>query len=321
MTKNVPPPPDSAHESSSLFSLSSLEQMASGHHESIKIPTEDEGSGLLDIQALTEAAAHGNRVVPRPTPMPALLKPPIAPEATGMPMRVKMVLGVMGVTIFALGGATLYLAKRHAPEVAVRAEPAPELSAPAAIAAPVRQQPQVAVAASTSVTRHDQPAADQATPVKAEEAQHQAHAVRHQAAAPAATHPVAAPAPQPAAPTPGDRSIDDLLSGALQPDVGRPSPGTKAARPAPMAAGPATPSRDDVLASMQAITSKVKACGGSGMAVVKLTVSGRTGHVTDVKVDGQSDARARACIEHEVSRAKLAPFANPSFSITYPFKL
>jgi hypothetical protein len=325
MTKNVPPPPDPAHESSSLFSLSSLEQMASGKHESLKIPSEDEGSGLLDIHALTEAAAHGNRVVPRPTPMPALLKSPIAPAApAGMPARVKATLGVMGLTIFALGGATLYLAKRHEPVAAVQSEPTPQLSVPAA-AAPEAPSAQVAVAAPTTVVRENEPAelsAPVAAPAPAGSKHRNAagRGAREAApvAAPAARPVVAAPAPR----APADRSINDLLDQALTPGPsGHPTAGVKAARPAPMAAGSATPSRADVLAAMQAVSPKVKACGGTGMAVVKITLSGRTGHVTDAVVDGQSDAKARACIMREVSRAKLAPFTNASFSVTYPFKL
>jgi hypothetical protein len=313
MTKNVPPPPDPAHESSSLFSLSSLEQLASGKQEPVKTVSDDEeGSGLLDIHALTEAAAHSNRVVPRPTPMPALLKSPVVPAPAGMPVRVKVALGVMGVTIFALGGATLYLAKRQAPEVAVQAEPAPALRAPAASAPAVPTQ--VAVAAPTTVSRENEPA-QAAVPAAAEGPKQRVRAGTKAAPAPAPVAPaqkpaVAAPAPQ----QPVDRSIDDLLDKAL-------TPGVKAARPAPMATGSATPSRADVLGAMQAVTPKVRACGGTGMAVVKITLSGRTGHVTDAVVDGQSDPKARACIMREVSRAKLAPFTNPSFSVTYPFKL
>jgi hypothetical protein len=326
MTKNVPPPPDSAHESSSLFSLSSLEEMAAGKQTPAKTATapahtasEDEGSGLLDIHALTEAAAHSNRVVPRPTPMPALLKSPIAPVGpAGMPTRVKATLAVMGVTIFALGGATLYLAKRQGPEVAVQAEPALELSAPAALApAPAPEPAEVDVAAPTTVSREDEPAkvataaipeAAPKQPVRGARPAREAAPVPVPAAKPAVT----APAPQ----APVDRSIDALLDRALTPGSG-----TKAAKPAPMATGSATPSRADVLGAMQAVTPKVRACGGTGMAVVKVTLSGRTGHVTDVAVDGQSDAKARACIMREVSRAKLAPFTNASFSVTYPFKL
>jgi hypothetical protein len=324
MTKNVPPPPDSAHESSSLFSLSRLEEMASGAQSPASevaraeparaarpSPTDDEGSGLLDIHAISAAAtAHGNRVVPRPTPMPALLTAPNLPARQGMPMRVKAALSLMGVTIFALGGATLYLAQRQAPEAAVQAEPAPELAAPAA-AAPA----QVVVAAPTTVTREEAPAS--APAAQPEPAQPPAPAARPSRIKPAGGAPaVAAPAAastKPAASS-ADSSIDALLDGALGPKGGRPAQPTAAA-------GAATPSRSDVLAAMQKVTAKVKACGGTGMAVVKLTLSGRTGHVTDVSVDGQSNPTVRACITHEVSRAKLAPFTNPSFSVTYPFKL
>jgi hypothetical protein len=74
---------------------------------------------------------------------------------------------------------------------------------------------------------------------------------------------------------------------------------------------------------MTAVTPKVKACGkgDGGVAMAKITMAGATGRVTGVDVGGITDTDVKTCVTREVSKAKVPAFSNPTFSVTYPFKL
>jgi hypothetical protein len=134
------------------------------------------------------------------------------------------------------------------------------------------------------------------------------------------------PAKQPAK----SRSIDDLLSGAVDknaPPRGAPAP---APAPAPAAAAdsagsdlPETPSRDETLAAMRGVESAVRACAAGqsvqGTAEVQMTVSGSTGRVTTANVNGITGA-VGSCIARAVRNAKFPHFTKPSFAIKYPYR-
>ena len=113
----------------------------------------------------------------------------------------------------------------------------------------------------------------------------------------------------------GDRSIDDLLSGAVK--GGGSAPGA-------VENLPQQPARDDVLKALKAVTPRVQRCatgaGATGMAKVTLTVDGATGRVAAASVSGV-EGQASACIEQEVRAAKFPRFRKAQFNVTFPFRL
>jgi hypothetical protein len=271
----------------------------------------------------------------------ATLAAPVAQEKSDSG---KMMMGMMGGAILLLGAAVGYLALRQpAAPVAVAGQPAgivAEASAGAAPAAPAAQAaaaPAAPAAAPAptgpaeaekptskasdndssddrserSERRSSRHASDSPAPAKAEKA----------APEPKAEKSDPPPPPPPAAKqSSSDKSIDDLLDGALN---GKPKAASKPAA-APAANLPATPSRDDVLGAMKAVTPRVQACGNgqSGIATSKIGVAGPTGRVTSVEVSGQfAGTPVAACIVREVSKAKFPKFSQSTFSFSYPFKI
>ena len=314
----IPPNTHPATEPSSLFSLSSLESLAVATDLLVKTgPAEQEGSGVLDIHALAQATqrrrAPADSIAPT---VPALLTPNLPrAEPEGWSRGTKLVVAGMGLSIVALGGAVAFLALRSP----VLPSAAPLTAGVVAVQAPAAQQP-----AAVAVDGHAEPApapvpALAAAPEAPVEPESRAKpAERTRARVPEGTSKTAsAAASAPAPVASSNASIDSLLDKALGAPSAKPRP---AAAAAPAAA---TPSRDEVLGEMKKVGARAKNCGGEAgsMAIAKITVAGSTGRVTHVDLEGPSDARVRACITHEVSRAKLAPFSAPTFSVTYPFRL
>lgn len=86
----------------------------------------------------------------------------------------------------------------------------------------------------------------------------------------------------------------------------------------------ATPTRSDVQSAMSGVQGAVQACGNgtSGTARVRVVFQGRSGRVTNATVDAaQLPPPVRSCIARAVRGASLQPFSNPTFSVTYPFRL
>lgn len=147
---------------------------------------------------------------------------------------------------------------------------------------------------------------------------------------------------KPATPTkpqpPKNRSIDDLLNGAVD-SKGAPAPAAtaKPAAPASTAAPsgatsaadepssdlPESPSRDEVLAAMRGVESAVRACATAepvqGTAEVTLSVAGNTGRVTSANVTGIT-GNVGSCIARAVRNARFPHFTRPSFTMKYPYR-
>jgi len=86
---------------------------------------------------------------------------------------------------------------------------------------------------------------------------------------------------------------------------------------------PSTPSKNDVLSAMKKVTGKVKACakGQTGKAVTSIVFSGSSGKATSAKVIGGEFAGtpAASCIAGAAQSASVPKFKQSSFSVTYPF--
>lgn len=313
-----------------------------------------EGSGLIDIRALASAT---QAVAERPTngssrdkvedllavgaagtgfSAATLAAPVVAEKADSN----KLVLGGMAAAILLLGAAVGYLALRQpeVPQVAVAgqlaadgqpqalaaaAAPGAAPAAPTAAAAPTPEADEAPSPAPSKASARaaadddDRDSKSERKSRRSGESSSSSKSEKSESASSAA----AAPATPPPAPKQSstDKSIDDLLSGALG---GKPAAKPAASKPAENM--PATPSRDDVLSAMKGVTPKVQACskGESGIAMSKVGVAGPTGRVTSVEVSGQfAGTPVAACIVKEVSKAKFPKFSQATFSFSYPFKI
>lgn len=340
------------NENSVLFSLSNLQALATGSGGAPATPNKSkagmaqgEGSGLIDIRALASAtqavssgASNGSSRDKVEDLMSvgaagtgfsaAALAAPVAVEKSD---NSKLMMGGMAGAILLLGAAVGYLVLRSPPpadpmaQAPVAAQPALGAALPTAAAAavaptpvaPTAPEPAAAAAAEAPSRGSDDEGSKEE---RAERSRKRGGGSSSSGDAPAAAakpEKTAEAAPAPAAPakqSSSDSSIDDLLNGALN---GKPKAKPAAAAPAESMA--ATPSRDEVMGAMKAVTPKVTACGdgSGGVAKAKVTVAGATGRVTSVEVDGPS----QSCVTKEVSKAKFPKFSNSSFSFTYPFKL
>lgn len=350
------------NENSVLFSLSNLQALATGSGGAP--PTTGgragmavgEGSGLIDIRALasaTQTVSEKSNGSSRDK-IEDLLSVGAgtggfsaahfaAPVAVEKADNSKLLIGGMVAAILILGGAVGYLALRE-PAAPAQMVAAAGTAAPAAVA-PAGQEVAQAAAAPVQEPRADRPraaAADEEEPEDEADApaerstrdrdskssgSHSKRSAKESSSRTPEKEPAAAapePAPAPAKKSSGDQSIDDLLSGALGNKGGSKSAAAAAPKPAPSANLPSTPSRDDVLGALKAVSGKVSACGKgqSGIAMAKIAVAGPTGRVTNVDVSGQfAGSPVASCVAKEVSKARFPKFSQPSFSVTFPFKI
>ena len=346
------------NENSVLFSLSNLQALATGSGSAPATSSArpgmavGEGSGLIDIRALasaTQTVSEKSNGSSREKVEDLLsvgsgaagfsaanFGAPVAVEKSD---NSKLLLGGMAAAILLLGGVVGYLVMREpAPQPMVAAtdtQLAPTEASPAA-AAPAAQGTAVppSEAPAPAPTAKEPPPTDKPSAAGAADSDSdRAKSTRREdrgakkpardGAKPEKAEAVAAPAPEPAAPAPkksgGDQSIDDLLGAALG-GKAKPAP----AKPTAGENLPSSPGRDDVLGALKTVAPKVSACGGgqSGIATAKIGVAGSTGRVTSVDVSGQfAGTPVAACVAKEVGKAKFPKFSQPSFSVTYPFKI
>ncbi|MCB9621767.1 MAG: hypothetical protein H6723_00340 [Sandaracinus sp.] len=133
---------------------------------------------------------------------------------------------------------------------------------------------------------------------------------------PNATRRTTTPPTTPTAPSPTparERSeLDDLLDralGAHAPTATEPSL-------------PARPSSSSVTTSLRALQNRVARCSAddTGVATVRLVFAGSTGEVQSVSWVGERPESA-SCIEAAVRGVEVDPFAQSTFSVTFPYRL
>jgi predicted Zn finger-like uncharacterized protein len=119
----------------------------------------------------------------------------------------------------------------------------------------------------------------------------------------------------------GPSSIDDLLENAIG-SGGKSPGGSKPAAAAADANLQEKPSRDDVLNAMRDVTEPVKACskGQTGVAFANITVSGKTGRVSNVEVTGMT-GDIGSCIARAVRKASFPKFRSDNFQVKFPFRM
>mgnify|MGYP001106507297 CR=1 FL=1 len=313
-----------------------------------------EGSGLIDIRALASTAGIGSQeeiagerdellAIGSQTGAFGSLGSPMAPTA---PMEE----GSKNKTVFAiLGGAALLGVAMIA--VAIIMKPQQPASAPAPLAAvapvapaepgPATEEEEKEKEDESQLSEGEKAAREAARRAKEGNRGSKRRASRSSgrrsrggskddgkkstnSASSSSSKPAAAVEPERAKPrkSRASDSIDALLSNALDGKGSRKKP----RRSAPAATSsksslPRTPSRDQVLKALRAVQPRVSACakGKRGVALADIVV-GSSGRVKSVRVSRVKGPTA-SCIARAVRRAKFPRFADPRFSVKFPFKL
>lgn len=247
-----------------------------------------------------------------------------APAAAAAPGSAQPPWGKLGFAMgaLALAAATLLWLRKPTPEplvtnsgVAATAATETKAAAPA-VAASNTPQP-VAAAAPTAIDPSTLSAESAAAPSDAKRAK-LAAATPSAAAAPSTSAVAAGPAPeklvleddQPAAPA----------AAAAEKVASKPLPADPALRPADSTTGgamPVKPSTGAVQAALGSVMSGARHCvAGDDAASSAVVVFASDGHVQSVTVHGPAAGKpSGACIEAQLSRARVQPFAAASFSI------
>ena len=317
-----------------------------------------DGSGLIDIRSFGEAPPpeEGYRSItgmmgsPLDTIAPLTL-PTSMPRSSGVDLRTKVLAGLAAMACIAAGGvAALALTRQPqqgAPLAATALAAAPvaaaalPTAAPAAAAELVAEKP----AAEEPAAAAAEPAAEEPAPAqeRASAPRRAAGAIKAKAAAAprapraepeerAAAKPAAAKserstididdllagkgakAEKPKAK--GGDSIDDLLESAV---AGKSAPAKQAEPEAKNSGLPATPSRDEVKASLGAAKAKTAKCKGPGVAIATIKIGGN-GKVSSVTVSGVEGA-AKSCVENAVKSTAFPKSQKDVFEVKFPFSL
>lgn len=312
--------------------------------------TREENSGLIDIQAMARqaagaAAAPQNSILPMFTPAgmaPVLV--PVRPSGPPTWLRIFMV-GSMLALASALAVLAVYVYRSQrtgtsgpSPIAATSVIPSGAPAAPAARAAMIAA-PSV-IGAGTPIA---QPGAAAAAPIAAKAvtptaSRSQASTRRHSVSVPAAAAAVAAPVAKPAEPVasapPSPRSkshknsgrsdvdLDGLINGTGGGESGRPNRGTTVNATATLAEHL---TRNDILAGMRSVQSRVAACYGQyhvpGTALVSLSIA-PSGKVESANVvGGLAGTPSGDCVTRAARAATFARFFGPAMSVQYPFVL
>jgi hypothetical protein len=84
------------------------------------------------------------------------------------------------------------------------------------------------------------------------------------------------------------------------------------------------PSRGDIMTAMASVRPAVNACaqGAGGVAQVRITFSGSSGRVTSALIEGQFAGTPQgSCIARAVRGGSVPRFAQPTFSVLFPFQI
>ena len=77
--------------------------------------------------------------------------------------------------------------------------------------------------------------------------------------------------------------------------------------------------------ALQGVSGAVKSCkqGAGGTAIVDVVFSGKTGRVSNAKVSSGpfKGTPVGACVAKAVKRARVPRFKQPSFKVTFPYRL
>lgn len=331
----APPAIGTRNDSSVLFSIASLSALARGSRAA-PAPAPVDGSGLIDLRALAANATAPEPAPDEPVAIMALapLRPPLLAPVTARAggRRLPLLAGLAALGVLLVGllvAVAVLLARRdgavaradvasppeaRVPTTAVttgtraRAPGSVDVQGPRSTTGPVDEEPE-----RDAPTTRREPArraidrAPTASPRRA----------------PADVEPTERPAGEAATPArtpPGDRSLERLITAAIDAPPDEPTP------PSPPATDrlPEVPPRDAVAVSLRSVSGPVRACGRGerGVLMAQVTIAGATGRVSGVRIGGPlAGSAAATCAEAVIGRARFPRFARPTFSVGFPYSL
>jgi len=356
MEPSAPTPEEltgSRNESSVLFSLSNLADLSRGQTApsattettTAATSSRQDGSGLIDIRALAatvgfEAGAHetpaAEELLSFGSDLGApLLSPVIVPAPAKSRSKLPLVLGatfallIAGLGVAIIGAIQMRRAAavpapgtgRVASEAPLESPlPSPaghqsSVGIPTAVERPAAEPDPGLTLADEPVPRPEPPSTAPPTRPRPRITARTRARVRRPIVQTTARNPPPS-RPEPRSPTAPASDDHDPLADIFNPQE-------PAARPSPTRTLPPTPSRAHVVAAMRSVSPEVSRCAGSdrGMATVRFRFSS-DGQVESASVVGGSlPPASRSCVATAARRAEVPPFARPSFSVNYPFRL
>jgi hypothetical protein len=315
-----------------------------------------EGSGLIDIRALAKSTTPGTRSTPAQAvddllsigtgvggaTLGAPLLGPVSMDSAGssrwlwIGLAAVAVIAIVGAGIgvgMALGGSD----DEDALEIAGAdpqppSQPVPAANQMAAATQAPADLPEQALAAPepTAAATIEEPSEVEAGPLPAPQLEEPARAPRsstrserrsRSATSTAATSPASEPK------KPSGNNLDALMDEV----VGGPSSSKSKTTTTASSSGssdsslPDAPARDDVKTALLGVSGAVKACkaDAGGTAAVDVVFSGKTGRATSAKIASGpfKGTPVGSCIEKAVQRARVPRFKQPSFKVTFPYRL
>lgn len=312
-----------------------------------------EGSGLIDIRALAKSTTPGTRSAPSQAvddllsigtglggaTLGAPLLGPVSMDSAGdnrwlwIGLAAVAVIAIVGAGVgvgMALGGSDedaleIAGAGERPPSQPIANQVATAAQAPADLPEQAQAAPQPAEAATI-----EEPAEAEVEPAPAPQLEEPARAARTPSKSERRTRSTAstaAPAPTPEPKKPSGSNLDALMDEVVGgPSSSKSKSTTTAAGSSPSDSSlPDAPHRDDVKTALVGVSGAVKACktDTSGTAAVDVVFSGKTGKATSAKVTSApfKGTPVGTCIEKAVQRARVPRFKQPSFKVTFPYRL
>jgi len=276
-----------------------------------------------EAAALREAVSSVRAVAAPPAPPTAPAKAKAEVPAVAATTRSESPWSKLGAAagVLALAAmAMLWLRKPEpAPPAPLAAAPAPKAAEAPAATAMLEAKPTQAPAAATAID----PSSLSTEAVAAKPAGDNAHAKAAGGPALAAAEKAAASAPAPGGPNPENIVLEDdkpsAPVAAVEKPAEKPLPPDPELRPADSTGGaiPVKPSTGAVQAALGAVMSGARHCvAGDEAPSSAVVVFGSDGRVQNVTVSGPAAGKpSGTCIQSQLSRARVQPFASATFSI------
>lgn len=337
------------NESSVLFSLGNLQALATGGSVSKPLPTAStassvsapqgtEGSGLIDIRALSSAVGSGGTggkgqkasvdellSIGSGSPFSSPLGAPIlAPEKKDGPNKLVIGLIAAAVVLAAALVAVVFVVMNREPSV-----PAPPLATTPTTPEPSQPVPSAQPQTETPPPTQLQPQTPEQTAAQTPEPtaprtegrteKRSASRSGKGSAGKESNEGTPDVKDEPVATKKGGGDIDSLLDRAIETKGGakKESGGNEAL--------PETPSKDAVLSALRSVKGDVAACadGKKGVAIAAVSIAGSTGRVMSAKVASGPFAGtpAAACIARAVKGAQFPRFKRAKFDVSFPYSL
>jgi hypothetical protein len=322
---------------------------------SVSPQSSGEGSGLIDIRALAKSTTPGTRSTPSQavddllaigtgvggSTLGAPLLGPVSMDSPGssrwlwIGLAAVAVIAIVGAGVgvgMALGGSDEEALEIAGADQQPPSQAIPEANQVANAAQAPAEPPEQALAAPepTEAATIEEPSTAEAEPLPAPQLEEPSRAPRSSSKSerrPRNATSTAAPTPPPEPKRPSGNNLDALMDEVVGgPSSSKPKSTTTASSSSSSDSSlPDAPGRDDVKTALLGVSGAVKACktDTGGTAAVDVVFSGKTGRATSAKVASGpfKGTPVGSCIEKAVQRARVPRFKQPSFKVTFPYRL